>query len=270
MFSSDRRPQRRIVRPRPRLRPGRVAVEGLESRQLLTYSPFGFSLPALSVTGFAAPTAAYGGPLTIDVDVENQGASSLVEPTHLAPGSVSNADSAPTTVEVFASPKPNATSGLLQVDTINIPAVRQNSDYNTISAIALPDRPKGFPGVGGKLYLTLVVNNNQAVLESSTANNIYRVPTPVTITDPLPDLQVVALDIPSPLQPGEVIAPTIRIENFGSADPAAQGPVTVELVASQNQTFGPGDAVVASYVINSLPGISGVPTQGSSWSTTRT
>ena len=30
---------------RPRRRPERVAVEGLETRQLMTYSAFGFSLP---------------------------------------------------------------------------------------------------------------------------------------------------------------------------------------------------------------------------------
>lgn len=259
MFSSDRRRERRIVRPRSR--PGRVAVEGLETRQLMAYSPFGFSLPQLSVTGFAAPTAAYGGPLTIDVTVENQGASSLIEPTHLAPGSVSTADSTATTVEVFASTKPNASSGLLKLATIVVPPIQQNSDSEVISTVALPARPRGFPGIGGKLYLTLVVNNNQAVLESSTVNNVYRVPTPVTITNPLPNLQVVALDIPAALQPGEVISPTIRIANFGSANPSAQGPVTVELVASLNKTFGPGDAVVGSYVIDSLPGISGVPTQ---------
>ncbi len=256
MFSRDPRRERRIIRPRRR--PERVAVEGLETRQLMTYSPFGFSLPQLSVTGYSASQAAYGGPLTVDVTVENQGASSLIEPTNLAPGAISTADSPPTTVQVFASTKPNATAGLVLVDTIVIPSIRQNSDYEVISTFALPARPPGFPANGGKIYLTLVVNNNQAILETSTVNNIYRVPRPVTITRALPDLHVVALDIPATLQPGDVISPTIRVTNTGSG---TAGPVLVQLVASLDKNFGPGDAVVGQYVIPSLPGISGVPSK---------
>lgn len=260
MFPRDSRRESRSGRPR--CRPGRVAVEGLEGRQLLAYSPFGFSLPQLSVTGYAPAAAAWGGPITLDVTVENLGASSLVEPTHLTPGSVSNADSGPTTVEVYAAARPNANSGLVKVDTIDIANVVQNSDFETISTVPLPSRPAGFPGAGGKIYLTFVVNNSQAILQSSNANNVYRDPTAVRITDPLPDLQVVGFDVPQPLRPGDVITPTIRIANFGSADPAAQAPVTVELVASLDKNFGPGDAVVATYTIRSLPGLSGVPTRG--------
>lgn len=261
MFPRDFRRERRSQRPR--LRPeNRVAVEGLETRQLMAYSPFGFSLPQLSVSGFAGPTASYNSPLVVDVVVENQGASSLVEPTNLAPGSISSADAAATTVQVFASPRPNATSGLLLLDTISIPIVRQNSDFETISEIALPSRPRGFPGVGGKLYLTLVVNNDQAILQTSNQSNIFRIPTPVRITNPLPDLQVVALDILPSLQPGDVITPTVQIVNLGPANPALQGPVLVELVASLDKKFGPGDAVIGSYLIPSLPGTSEVPTRG--------
>ena len=240
----------------------------------MTYSPFGYSLPQLSVTGFAASKAAYGGQLTVDVTVENQGASSLIEPLDLVPGSLNNtlntpagtatnstADSPPTTVDVFASAKPNARNGLVKVGTIAIPSVLQNSSYEAVSTFTLPGRPKGFPGFGGKLYLTYVVNNDQAILQSSQSPNVFRDPNPVKITAALPNLQVVAFDVPATLQPGDVIAPTVRIANFGAADPAAQGPVTVSIIASLNKTFGPGDSVVGSYVINSLPGISGIPTQ---------
>ena len=143
------------------------------------------------------------------------------------------------------------------------PRLSQNSNYETISTIALPARPAGFPGNGGKVFLTYVVNNSQGFSESTFANNLFRVPTPVTITDPLPDLQVTAFNLPSTLQPGDVISPTIRIVNLGASDPALQGPVIVALVASEDNKFGPGDAVVASYVINSIPGVSGVPTAGS-------
>ena len=238
----------------------------------MAYSPFGYSLPELAVTGYAATAASWGGSLSVDVTVQNQGASSLIEPLDLAPAvinpdtgavspTVSTADSAATTVDVFASAKPNATSGLVKIDTVSIPAISQNSFYDTVASFTLPARPKGFPGNGGKIYLTLVVDNNQTILQTSQGQNIYRVPASVQITNNLPDLQVVNFDIASPLQPGDVISPTIRIANFGTGDPAKQGPVTVELVASLDKNFGPGDSVVATYTIASLPGISAVPTQ---------
>jgi hypothetical protein len=240
----------------------------------MTYSPFGYSLPQLSVTGYAATTASWNGTVSLNVTVQNQGASSLIEPLNLAPSqtdpntgavtpTTSTADAPATTVEVFASAKPHAKSASIEIGTIAIPSVPQNSLYNTVATIALPSRPKGLPGNGGKVYLTLVVDNDQTITQSSQVLNVYRVPKPVRITNPLPDLQVAALDIPSPLQPGDVITPTIRIVNLGSADPAAQnqGPVTVELVASQNTTFGPGDSVVGSFQIASLPGVSAIPTQ---------
>ncbi len=229
----------------------------------MAYSAFGYSLPQLAVTGYAAPVAAWGGPLSIDVRVDNFGASSLVEPTHLAPGSVTNADSGPTTVEIYASARPGALTGLVPIDVVQIPNIVQNSQFETVSTIALPSRPVGFPGNGGKIFLTFVVNNNQSVLQTSNSQNIFHDPTPVTINDPLPDLQVVGFDVPSPLQPGDFITPTVRVANFGAGNPASQGPVLVQLVASLNTTYGPGDAVIGQYVITSLPGISAVPTQGS-------
>ena len=91
----------------------------------------------------------------------------------------------------------------------------------------------------------------------SRASTVYRDPDPITITNPLPDLQVAGLDVPGTLQPGDVISPTIRIVNLGSANPDLQGPVTVDLIASVNTTFGPGDAVVGTFTITSLPGSPG-------------
>ena len=108
--------------------------------------------------------------------------------------------------------------------------------------------------------MTLVANDSNTILQESEAGNVFHVPQAVKITNPLPNLQVVAEDITSPLEPGDVIAPTIRIANFGAGNPGTQGPVTVELVASLDKDFGPGDSVVASYTISSLPGLSNVPT----------
>src|SRR5438105_4542509 len=84
VFAHDARWARRAERVRRR--PDRIAPERLEGRELLSYSPLGFSLPDLTVTGRAAPIAAYGGPLAVEVDVRNLGASSLIEPLNLEPG----------------------------------------------------------------------------------------------------------------------------------------------------------------------------------------
>ncbi len=181
MVPRDSRRERRSGRPRRR--PERISVEGLETRQLMAYSPFGYSLPQLAVTGYAANTASWGGPLTIDVTVQNQGASSLVEPLNLVPGSTNNtlntpagvstnstADATPTTVEVYASSRPNSTRNLLKMDTININTnITQNTSLETISTIALPAKPQGY---GNKVYLTLVVNNNQSILQINQSQNI--------------------------------------------------------------------------------------------------
>jgi hypothetical protein len=82
----------------------------------------------------------------------------------------------------------------------------------------------------------------------------------VKVVNPLPNLQVVAEDLPLTLQPGDVISPTIQIANLGSNNTDAQGPVVVDVVASLDKNFGPGDSVLASYTIQSLPGLADVPT----------
>ncbi len=238
----------------------------------MTYSALGYSLPNLAVTGYAAQEAAWGGSFAVDVTVQNQGASSLIEPTHLsqtttdpATGDVSitpsNADAQPTTVDVYASTKPNATTGLVKIDSISIPSVTQNSQFNTSTTFTLPSRPAGFPKNGGKVFITFIIEGTQTVAVKGQYPDFFRVPQPVKIVNPLPNLQVVAEDLPSPLEPGDVISPTIQIANLGAGDPSTQGPVTVQLVASLDKNFGPGDSVLGSYVIQSLPGLSEVPTQ---------
>jgi hypothetical protein len=63
------------------------------------------------------------------------------------------------------------------------------------------------------------------------------------------------------MQPGDVIAPVIKIANFGTADPSIQGPFKVNLVASTDQNFGPGDTVLAQFTVSSLYPLSFVPSQ---------
>ena len=84
MFSRESRRTRR--NGNDRRRPCLAIVETLERRELLAYSGLGFSLPDLTVTGFASPVASYGGPVTVTVNVRNIGASSTLEPLALSPG----------------------------------------------------------------------------------------------------------------------------------------------------------------------------------------
>ncbi len=133
---------------------------------------------------------------------------------------------------LYASTKPNATTGLVKIDSIAIPAVTQNSQFNTSTTFTLPSKPAGFPqSNGGKVFITFSSSEGtQTVAVKGQYPDFFRVPQPVKIVNPLPNLQVVAEDLPSPLEPGDVISPTIQIANLGAGDPSIQGPVTVQLV----------------------------------------
>ena len=78
----------------------------------------------------------------------------------------------------------------------------------------------------------------------------------------MPELRAIGLAVPSRMQPGDTINPTIVVENFGTADTSAQGPVTVDLVESVTKNFTLGSQIVATYTINNLAGVSGTPTKG--------
>jgi len=233
-------------------RPGPAAPESLESRDLLAYTPLGFSLPDLSVSGFSAPVAAWGNPLAVTVDVRNTGASTLVEPLSLTPGSTSSADAPASTVAVFALKRQHSFRGAVQVGTVNVPAIPQNDNVQVTQTITLPIRPSGFPGDGGKVYLLFIVNAGAEVFESDPTNNVSR-PVPVTIEAPLPELSVVGFDVPPVIQPGDTIQPNIRVANFGPAATAAQGTFVVDVVASTTPNFNSGSTVVASYTVANVP-----------------
>ncbi len=263
MFWNKQRPDRSTRRPRSDAEASRLTLETLETRQLMAYSAFGYSLPDLAVTGFTAPKAALGSYLAVDINVENRGASSLIEPTAIAPGSLSSADVINTSVQIYGSATPSGSTGRILLGTLTIPAIRQNSDFETSVPVILPASNAALASLK-KFYVTLVVNSNRAAVETNYTNDIYRIPTPVTlIKNPLPNLEVVGFDIPATLQPGDVITPTIRIANFGYGDPGTQGTTTVDIVASLDKNFSAGDVIVGSYTIASLPGLNAVPTQTS-------
>jgi hypothetical protein len=247
---------------RARRRPNLAPPERLEGRELLAYTPLGVSLPDLTVSGFTGPIGAYGGPLAVTVDVRNLGASSLTEPFNLITAAVSNADAPASQVGVFLSPTEGGRGRL--IGTIDVPRVPQNSIVRITQTITLPPLAqlgRRFPAGAGTVFVSFRADLGRVVQEIDERNNVSTDAVPVQLAPALPDLQAVALDIPPALQPGETIQPTIRIANFGTVPSNTQGPVTVYLVASQDQFFGPGDALIDTIVIDNIPALSQAPTR---------
>ena len=131
--------------------------ESLEGRQLLAYSPLGFSLPDLSLVAYSAPVGSWGEQLAVTADVFNTGASSITEPFNQIPNGEpstglpgqgatgsSHADAAATTIDIFASTRPGK-APFAQVGVLNVPAIAQNSVAVVSGDITLPAKPAGFP-----------------------------------------------------------------------------------------------------------------------------
>jgi hypothetical protein len=252
----DSRKQRRSGRARRG--PAIAPLEALERREVLAYSALGYSLADLVVKAYSAPVATYGGTLAISANVSNLGASSIPEPFHQQPGAVTTANATPSVLDVFASPKPGQKGHEVLIGQIAVPAIEQNDSVNVTGTAFLPARPAGFPK-SGPIYLTYVVNPGDPLLENAYNNNAFVSKQPVFIEASLPNLQVVGFETPTPLQPGDVLIPAIRIANLGTANTSDQGPVTVDLVASQNTTFGPGDQILATYTVANVPPLSSAP-----------
>lgn len=255
MSPVDARNQGRNAR-RSRLRDARPALEGLEKREVLSYSALGYSLPDLVVTGQTGPVAAWNGPLSVTVDVQNIGASSMIEPLNLTQGATSTADSPATTVTVLAVPRGRGSRSAVAIGEIAIPSVQQNSDLRVTSTFIMPSRPARFPGSGGKIDILFVVNGGRKFVENDFTNNSSRSQLPVLIQAALPDIQTTVLDVPQTLNAGDTIQPNIRLANFGTTNTNLQGPLLVELVASLDQNFGPGDSILAKYTIDGIAPIS--------------
>ena len=220
------------------------------------------SLPDLQANGFAAPVASWGGPLAITVNFQNIGSSQITEPLSLAPGSISSADAAASAIAVYAVRNPHSgIRGGVLVGTLSAPAIAQNALIQFTQTITLPNRPAGFPGDGGRIFLVLRTNSNLTFPENDRTNNTSA-PIPVSIQAPLPELAVVGFDVPPVMQPGDTIQPNIRVANFGPADTVTQGPVQVAVVASTTPNFNKGSSIVALYTVDNIFGQSRAPSKG--------
>ncbi len=234
-----------------------AGLEPLESRELLAYSPLGFSLPDLTVQGLSGPVGAWGEQLAVTATVFNTGASSITEPFNQipngfpstglagqgAPGS-SHANSLPTVVDVLASARPGR-GPFINLGDLAVPAINQNSFAVVSGDITLPARPAGFPQFG-KIYLTYVV--------SGYADQSHQ---PITLGLALPNLVVTSFSVPTPLTPGATVTPIIQIANLGTAP---SGSFQVKVVASTSQNYGPGNEVLATYTVTNIPPLSAVTT----------
>ena len=237
-------------------------VESLESRELLAYSPIGIPLPDLSVTGYPATVATWGSALAINATISNNSASSIIQPLSLEPGAVSTADAPASQLGVYVSASPRNLKGGIEVGRISVPAIPQNSIYSVVNGIVtLPNRPAGFPGDGGKIYVYLKADDAHQMLESDVTNNLSA-PVATKVEAPFPELAVVGFDVPPVMSPGDTIQPNIRIANLGTADTGLQGPVQIALVASTSPTFTTGSSIVATYTVGNIPAQSLVATNG--------
>jgi hypothetical protein len=252
-------------------------VELLEGRQLLSYSSLGYSLADLRVFGQAGPVAAWGGTFRVTATLQNIGASTIIEPLSLVPLSQiqigpdgepvpayaipSQASAIPSEIGIFVTPRAHSLAGAVKIGSIEAPALAQNDFEQVVAPIILPQRPAGFPATG-IVYIRLLANETNTVLESKLANNLSP-PIPVRIiSQSLPLLRTTALDVPSVMQPGDTITPTFQITNFGTAGTNSQGPVQVALVASTTPDFNLGSSIVAFYTLpEGIPGQSSTPTK---------
>ncbi len=253
---------RRSRRLGRRVRTASVEVQSLEPRHLLTFSPLYFGLPDLTVEGIAAPVAAYGEDLAVTVTVRNLGTSSFVEPLALEPNAPSSADAPPSDVGVYISRFPRFGPGAIKIGDVAIPTVRQNSYVQVTDTVTMPSRLRGLPPNGGQIYVYFRTDINRAVIDQDRTNNTTLQGVPVQIAAPLPELVGQAIDVPPVMQPGDAIAPVIKIANYGTTDPDTQATsFNVALVASTDPFFGPGDQVLTTYTVDSVPPLSLAPMQ---------
>jgi hypothetical protein len=236
------------------------SLELLETRNLLTYTPVG-PIPDLTVSGIAGPIAAYRGNLTVTVQVSNiETSMGQVDPLAISVDQTSQADAPASTVGVYINRfGDRGLRGAVKIGTIAVPAIAQNSNYTLTQTFTLPGRPARYPGSGGKVFVYFRSDDDGTLRDLNQRNDLFRVAQPVKIFAGLPDLTAISVDLPATIQPGDVIAPGIKVANYGTVNSNLQAPVTVLLVASEDKFFGPGDVVVGQYQISSLAPLSQVP-----------
>jgi hypothetical protein len=225
----------------------------LETRDLMAFTSLGFSLPNLIVSGQVSQTAAWKGPLGITATVQNIGTSTTTEPISQAPGDTSSADAPSSTVTVFLTQHKHSNAGAVDIGTLTIPALAQNSLEQVSGTLTLPSIPAGFNASKGHYFIRLVANGTSTVAEGNVKMNVSK-PIPVTIIGTaLPEVVSPALYVPPTMQPGDTIAPVIDLANIGTADTSTQGTLQVALVASTTPDFNLGSSIIQLFKIPNIP-----------------
>lgn len=261
---TERHPRRGNGTTKHRRRSSSIAPEALEGRQLLAYSPLGFSIPDLAIlNAYTGPVAAYGGRIAVTVDVSNLGQSSIPEPLAQLPGQPSTADAGPSEIEVYYTSRAHSPFGeRILLGTIDVPALPQNRLVQVTGVVSLPDeQPNGFPGVGGNGFITLELDPNRDVRDLDRTNNILRPAASFLLVPDLPDLQATAFGMPPVLNPGDTVVPQVKVANYGAAPTTDQAPVVVQVVASLDEAFGPGDIVLGTFTVDNIFPLSVAPTE---------
>ncbi len=219
----------------------------------MAYTSLGFSLPDLTVSGKAAPSATYGGNLAVTIDVRNIAATTLTDPLAQEPGSTAHADAqGPVDVNVFITRTRRLNTSAVLIGTVTFPdGVSQNSLVEQTATLTLPDRPAGFPA--GRFFVAFQVDPAAQVQDLDRTNNAFVVRQPVKLTgNPGAGVVPVALELPSTIQPGDTVQPNIRVENFGSV---ASGPIVVDLVTSPTRRLTSASRVVGRFQVPSVPAL---------------
>lgn len=226
----------------------------------MNYSPLGSSYPDLTVVGAGPPVAAYGQPITVSADLVNLGSSTVIEPTNLSTGNPGTSGAPASTIGVYLSRNPrHLTGSSIKLGDIVAPPVGQAGVVEVTGTFLMPSRPRGYPANGGNVYLFFRANDGNEVFQLNRRNDVSRAPQAVQLAAPLPQLEAIAINVPPVMQAGDAISAEAKIANYGTADTNLQAPVVVELVASTDRNFGPGDVVLAAVSISNIPPLSAAP-----------
>ena len=142
--------------------PGRMALERLEGRELMAYTPLGLLAARPDGLGVFLDRGGWAGPLTVTLERPEPRRQTLIAPTALLPGATSPADApADHRVGRAVSPKGHPKRTSSRSGSIAVPArSAQNSLVQVSQTLTLPNQPSGFPGDGGKVYVSFLVNPN--------------------------------------------------------------------------------------------------------------
>ena len=169
------------------------------------FSPLGFSLPDLTITGQAGPRAAWGGTLVVSAILQNIGASTITEPLSQLPTTQARTPGSPygstSTADVTGHD-----GGVLMSEEREVGEGR-GQDWNDRGSADFAEQrgtarrlvhacrrvPRDFREAAARSIVWFVADSSNNVLEVTKANNISK-PVAVRVTSqPLPELRAVAL-----------------------------------------------------------------------------